>query len=203
MTDTELMQSIKAKYGALLASLAPTSHVPVSFLAALIANESGGDPNAKRFEGGVLASLWQVLLGRKPNYGSIGGQDLRTFLIPAGAIGTISPSNAVETVFGIVQRLDSIATSWGITQIMGYEILDLGLGLNPAAGITALQDPNTNLATTLRMLAQFASRNGLDLGTNFSELFDCWNTGRPHARTFDPQYIPRGLARKTIYETLG
>jgi len=51
-------------------------------------------------------------------------------------------------------------------------------------------------------LADFAARNTLDLTRDFSQLFDCWNTGRPHAPTADPQYIPNGLRRMELYKAL-
>jgi len=55
------MQSIKDKFGAVIDDACKDSSVPPEFLAALIANETGGNPNAKRFERGVLASLWEIL----------------------------------------------------------------------------------------------------------------------------------------------
>ena len=58
------------------------SSVPASFLGALVANESGGNVLAKRFEPAVLAHLWEVLLGRKAAYGTIGRTDLVAFVQP-------------------------------------------------------------------------------------------------------------------------
>ena len=96
-----------------------------------------------------------------------------------------------------MQRLDSLATSHGLTQVMGYEAIAFHLD-----GVSRLQDPAGELSITLKMLTQFAERFALDLASNFSELFDCWNSGRPHAPTADPQYIPNGLARMQIYAGL-
>ena len=196
MTDQELMQAIKTRWGALLDSAAQTTSVPESFLAALVANESGGNPDAKRFEPAVFAALAEVLLGRKAAYGSLGGIDIRRFVLPAevaSGMATIDAGKCIE----VVERLESLATSWGLLQVMGYEAIPFHLG-----GPGALQSPASEMPIALKMLAQFASHNGLDLGKDFAELFDCWNTGRPHAPTADPQYIPKGLARKTIYEGL-
>jgi hypothetical protein len=196
MSDQELMAGIKTRWGALLDSAAQTTSVPESFLAALVANESGGNPDAKRFEPAVFAALAEVLLGRKAAYGSLGGLDVRRFAFPA-EISAANPIIDASQIIGVVERLESLATSWGLVQIMGYEAIPFHL-----EGAAALQSPASELPIALKMLAQFSAHDGLDLAKDFSELFDCWNTGRPHAPTFDPQYIPRGLARKTIYESL-
>lgn len=195
MSDQQLMQSIKTTWGIALDTAAKFCTVQASFLAALIANESGGDANAKRFEPGVLSALWQVLLGRKATYGSIGGQYLVSYIthVPVPAEQRINAANLPNDAFN---RFDGLATSWGLVQIMGYEAIAFG------TSVSALQTPSTELPIACRMLADFARRNGLDVNKDFSELFDCWNTGRPHAPTADPQYIPNGLARMKIYEAL-
>lgn len=180
---TTQMQNIKTLWGAAIDAAAGVSSVPASFLAALIGNESGGNPAAKRFEPKVLLALWEVLLARKAAYGSIGRGDLVNFLA----------SMQVDAF----QRLDSLATSQGLTQIMGYEAISFHLD-----SAAALQDPAKELVITTKMLAEYAQRDQFDLAVDFSEMFDCWNTGRPHAPTFDPQYIPNGLARKAVYEAL-
>lgn len=202
MSEQDLMQSIKTKYGAAIAaaisssgnSPLPASSVRPAFLAALIANESGGDANAKRFEPGVLSALWQVLLGRKAAYGSIGAADLIQF-VANDATAAIRAAQSLPT--DAFQRLDSLATSWGLTQIMGYEDLKFG-----AAGPQDFQTPEVALRFTVKMLADFAQRWNLDLATDYDRLFDCWNTGRPHAPTADPNYIANGRMRMAIYASL-
>ena len=201
MTDpnTLLMESIHEKFGAAIAEASKTSSVPQEFLAALVAGESGGNPDAKRFERGVLASLWEVLQGRAAAFGSIGRTDLIKYVSPLPG-DLQSPADLWSFVSGHIttamQRLDSLATSWGLTQIMGYEGIPFGCEAN------VFTDPISGLHYTCRMLADFATRQDLDLTKDFSELFDCWNTGRPHAPTADPQYIPNGLARMEIYRGL-
>lgn len=196
MTELELMQSIKEDYGMAIENICHTSSLPPAFLAALIANESGGDPNAKRFEPHVLAALWEVLLGRTANYGSIGGQDLLQYICKLTETPPRVPQSLPTDAFS---RLDALATSWGLTQILGYEIFAFST-LIPDVG--KLQTTQGNLGTAVMMLAQFAERWQLDLATDFQQLFDAWNTGRPHAQTADPEYIPNGLVRMAIYEGL-
>src|SRR5882724_6854176 len=77
---------------------------------------------------------------------------------------------------------------------MGYEAVAFHL----IDGVAALASPVTSMARTTIMLKEFARRNNLDVSKNFPELFDCWNTGRPHAPTADPTYIPDGLARMAL-----
>jgi hypothetical protein len=179
-----LMTSIRAKWGAAIEAACAASSVKPEFLAALIANESGGNPDAKRFEKNVLTQLWEVLQGRQAAFGSIGRGDLQTAIAASNSLAMLS-------------AIDDLATSWGLTQIMGYEVIALGVP------ITSLQSGAPSLPIACRMLADFAKRFDLDPASNFSELFDCWNTGRPHSPTADPNYIPNGLARAQIYLDLG
>jgi hypothetical protein len=193
------MQSIKDKFGAAISAACESSSVPPEFIAALIANESGGKPNAKRFEGGVLTSLCNLLQGRAAAFGSIGRANVLEFITPA-KVNLQPPSDLWSFVStqlaGAMQRLDSLATSWGLTQIMGYEAIAF------AVPVVNLQDPITGIPMTLRMLAQVASRFQLDMTKDFDEMFRCWNSGRPHATTSDPNYSPNGLARMAIYKGL-
>jgi hypothetical protein len=194
MNDTaerELMTAIRKQWGDLLDSAAKTSGIPAAFFAALVANETGGKPDATRFEPAVFAALTEVLLGRKAAYGSIGAQDLSHWLTNQ-ALGVQN----ISFGFGL-HTLADLATSFGLFQIMGYETIPFRLD-----GVAALQSPVSEINIAILMLKDFARRDSLDVKTNFSELFDCWNTGRPHAPTADPTYIPDGLQRLALYQTL-
>lgn len=50
MNDAELMTKIEAQYRGVINQAVARSSLPAAFLAALIANESGGDPHATRLE---------------------------------------------------------------------------------------------------------------------------------------------------------
>lgn len=192
-TDLELMQDLKARFGATIDAACSVSSVPAAFLAALVANESGGNVNAKRFEKNVLAALWEVLLGRKEAYGSI--PRIRVVSYVSGvSIPTINaPTNLPANAF---QRVDDLATSWGLTQIMGYHALEFDIPL------AELQSPEGNLAIATKMFAGFARAFGLDLTKDFSDMLHCWNAGSPSAPTFDPQYVPNALRRMDLYAGL-
>ena len=193
-----LMRNIGARYGVTIAAACKMTDVRESFVAALVANESGGDATAKRFEHGVLNSLWDVLMGRKANYGSIGAVNLYAYL-------TLPPEDrgsTFESMQDSLRKLDGLATSWGLTQIMGYEILDQKLTGQMGLFPSIMQTPEVSIRYTNVMLLQIARAKNLRVDANFDELFDCWNTGRPHAPTADPQYIPNGLERMKIYAQL-
>jgi hypothetical protein len=200
-----LMQTIRAKWGGAIDSacatssaLAPRGTAPAAFLAGLVANESSGDPNAKRFEKAVLASLWEVVQGRAPAFGSIKRDAILAYLAAAAPRNPTVPDPGFvrAIVAGALQQFDGLANSWGLTQVMGYEAIPFSIDAGE------LDTPEKGLWVTMRMLTDFATRFTLNPASDFPELFSCWNTGRAHARTADPQYIPNGLARMKIYENL-
>lgn len=194
--NTTLMQSIREKWGSTIATACATSSVPEAFIAALIANESGGNQNAKRYERNVLAALWELLQGRTASFGSIGRNDVLDFISAPTAIASDAAAIQFQArLTNSLLQLDGLATSWGLTQVMGYEAI-------PFATRTFWRDPEGSLRISTRMLAQFSERYQFDLAKDFSEMFDCWNSGRPHALTADPQYIPNGLLRMEIYTGL-
>jgi len=195
MTDQELMQFIKAKYGATIDQVCSASSVPPAFLAALIANESGGNIDAKRFEPNVLVSLWQVLLGRKAAYGAIGRANLVRFVSGVSEIPVQVPAAVRSDTY---QLLDSLAHSWGLTQIMGYHCLESGFIAQPSI----LQYPTLSLEMTIKMLTKFAAEFHLDIASDFSDLLHCWNAGSPGAATFDPHYVNNAMIRMDAYKAL-
>lgn len=218
MSEQAAMQAIKMKWGgkiksALLAHDAPAPVVSEAFLAALIKGESGGINDAKRFEKTVLSALWEVLVGRKAAYGSIGRADLVAYVSCVQDAAAPAPGGwSADTL----ARIDSLATSWGLTQIMGYHCIELAgemtadiPGSSPAhMDIVSkpLTDPDFALGMTLRMLAGFVKQWSLENITTDAErsasLFRCWNTGRPDGVTFDSNYASNGLERMSLYENL-
>jgi len=180
--DAKLMRTIHARWGVALTAVCQYSSVPVEFIAALIANESGGDPTGPpRFEKNVFAKLKAVRDGRLNHYGSIVKHDL------AGCKDA---------------DVRDFATSWGLTQIMGYHLL--AWGQDPRD----LLEPKFNLEICTRLLAGFCQRYQLDPYLEFEEMLRCWNTGHPYddpktkcveGRTHDPNYVPNGLRRMALY----
>ncbi len=195
--NTVLMSSIREHWGGTIEEACKASSVPPAFLAALIANESGGKNDAERFEPAVFERLKAVLLGARPHYAPAGirrpltAADLRSYCDPG--VGEERGSFADS-----LQCLHNLATSWGLTQIMGWHLVEFQSGL----GTAWLATPGGNLTFSTRLLAWFSEHYSLDLAADFEPLFHCWNTGEPTGETYDPQYVPNGLARMALYETL-
>jgi hypothetical protein len=198
--ELKLMTDIRDEWGDAIAAACRASSVPPAFIAGLVANESGGKINAKRFEPGSLHALWEVFLGRKTSFGSIGRYDLLLYCLPDSVPAISGDRAAVNDLFApAFKRLDDLASSWGLTQVMGYHVLERLGGVTTTLDLTL---PARSLPLTLRLLAQFALRFQLSLAKDFSEMLSCWNTGEPIGKTADPEYIPRGLARMAIYAQL-
>jgi hypothetical protein len=185
-----LMKNVRIKWGALIDATANPTGISAPFLAALIANESGGELQAQRFEKEVLASLFELAVGDRDHYGSIATLDLLNYVELA-----IRKPDGPEFEDGC-KMLKKLATSWGLTQVMGYEAIP---ARRPLATISSAVG---GLGYTANMLHDFARRFALDPLKDFSELFNCWNTGRAHAATADPQYAPNGMLRMAIYRDL-
>lgn len=191
---------------------------PASLLGALSANESGGDPAKSRFEPAIFGKLARVIVGHdaahEAHFGSIGAQDLKAWCDP---VVPIVGGEHVETVVTTRRPFDqsllalvNLATSWGPTQIMGYEALAGNFDLSD------LVDLKKHYPHAVRMLADFEKRFNLppslsprpaaplggpgpDIG-DWSSYFHCWNAGSPNAPTADPNYTANGLARMKLYE---
>jgi hypothetical protein len=205
--ETALVARVHARWHARLAEACAYSSVPVEFLGALVANESGGDPRVARFEPAVYRHLVAVAQGRSPAYAS-----LRREALEAEVADRLHPkadayhAAALPPAFGAQhaavltrssdEALRELATSWGLTQIMGYHLVG-----RPGT-VPDLLEPRFHFRLALTLLAEFAERYQLDLAREFAALFRCWNTGRPYGETHDPKYVPRGLARMKIYEEL-
>jgi hypothetical protein len=195
--QVELMRKIYQSLGTTLKAAAAQSSVPESFLAAVVANESAGNPQASRFEPAVFEALCLVLLGKKSSYAPagihhpLGIQELIPYIDPGSQGG--GPSGNFLAMLG---RLRDLATSWGLTQLMGWHAVEFSRTL------PMLQQPRSNLDFANFLLSYFASRYGLDVTKDFGDLLTCWNTGSPTGNTFDPQYVPNGLARQAAYEAI-
>ena len=182
--DQELMQRVDTICGPLFDAISPPTHpatsYPKAFIMALTANETGiwlvhNDVVPSRFEETVYAHLLDVLDARTKGYGSITAQSLD------GAT---------------LDQLHDYSTSWGLTQIMGYECLAWKVAL------TEIQNPATHYNYTLRLLNEFERQYMLDPEKDFMEFARCWNAGGPHGKTFDPNYAQNLVDRMEAWEGL-
>jgi hypothetical protein len=195
-----LIARVRARWKEAIHEACRYSSVPAQFLAALVANESAGDPGAVRFEPAVYRHLSRVAEGKSPRYGSLRRAEVTAevddILHPkAGAFhsefltagfGTAHAARLAQTPD---EALRELATSWGLTQIMGYHMV------GRAGTPRDLVEPRFHLRVALELLAEFAERYQLNLARDFAELFRCWNTGQPYGVTTDPAYVENGLRR--------
>ena len=178
------MLRIKTRWGPAIQEACKYSSVPQEFLAALIAGESGGNPDAQRFEPRVFRKLSVVRAGLLREY--------------AGITHDFVASTEDMT-------LRDWATGWGLTQVLGYHVA------RRPGGVEILKVPASHLKFALGLLGQFVERFQLNPKAEFEEMFRCWNSGAPYddpqtprieGKTFDPKYIARGLARMKTYAEL-
>lgn len=199
-----LLDRVFRRCHAFIAEACAVSSLPVEFLAALVANESGGNQLAARFEPSVYRHLKAVAEGKARAYAGARREDLEEeiaeMLHPKAdsyhARYLTSPFGAnhrEEIAASEDEALRELATSWGFTQIMGYH------QVGRPGTVRDLLEPRTHFRNALGLLAEFAADFQLDPRREFAELFRCWNTGQPYGKTFDPDYVERGLARMEIY----
>lgn len=205
--ERRLVERVFARCHGVMAEACRYSSVLPEFLGALVANESGGNPQAVRFEPAVYRHLKAVAEGKRPTYAGLSrrdlDQELAEMLHPkAGAFhavfltGSFRTAHARELAASRDEALRELASSWGLTQIMGYHLV------GRSGTVRDLREPRFHFRLALELLAQFAERYQLDLGCEFEEMFRCWNTGQPYGETFDPDYVEKGLRRVHIYRKL-
>jgi hypothetical protein len=207
VAERRLMERVFARCHGVIAESCRYSSVPPEFLGGLVANESGGNPQAVRFEPAVYRHLKAVAEGRRPTYAGLSRRDLdeevAEMLHPkAGAFhavfltGAFRTTHARELAASHDEAVRELASSWGLTQIMGYHLV------GRSGTVRDLLEPGFHFRLALELLAQFAERYQLDLRREFAEMFRCWNTGQPYGETFDPHYVEKGLRRVRIYRGL-
>ena len=205
--EIRLMRKVHARCGAVIREAGKYSSVPPEFLAALTANESGANPRATRFEPAVYRHLKAVALGKFPAYGGIRRESLdaeiEEMLHPKAAAfhgvylnASFADDHAASLAASPDEALRDLATSWGLTQIMGYHLV------RREGTVRDLLDARFHFRLALELLAEFAARYDLDLTREFEEMFRCWNTGQPYGETFDPKYVEHGRRRMEIYRLI-
>lgn len=188
--NQKLMQKVREDQGRLIQAACARSAIAPAFMAALVAGESGGDPAARRFEPRVLQQIWAVLLGRSEKFGMF---DRAQLLASVSAEASPMAASIYGAAPSILRKLDDLASSLGLTQVMGYNAL--AHGIQP----TQLAEPSTCLMVTIAMLDGFMKHWKLDPGDS-EALLRCWNTGRPDGMTADAWYVSNGLARIKLWE---
>ena len=185
--ETALMKLIRDTLGAQIRAAVAGTPIPESFVAALVANESGGNLAATRYEAAELGRFALVLAGKRESYQGIVKATLSAAL------------RGVYTLEQGAQILVNYCTSWGPTQIMGWQALKGGYPLSE------LSLPTKHFPHAVELLVSFSKEFTLisdGVQTSWANFFRCWNTGRPDGKTFDPNYATNGLYRMQIYQQL-
>ncbi len=175
MSDRQLMQLVLNRWGKAVESACRCSSVPPEFLAALIANESSGDAEKQSFRDEAYERLICVRSGKQFPHWPVVPAQLRAM------------SDA---------QLTELATAWGLTQVMGYHVL--GNGSLPER----LLVPEFNLLSALQRLAGFSESCGLDMCSEYEDMFRCWAAGRPDGVPADPFYVEKGMRRLALYREM-
>ncbi len=204
MNDRQLMQSIFSAWQSTIATAVAGTAVPAELLAALVGNESAGNANVKRFEPATFEHLCEVLAGKRTLFAPPGisrplaQSDLLLFVVgdqTKSADQLIAAAGTIDEFFKqAMARVAELATSFGLVQIMGWHWIEFR---RPAS-----TRPEDQLAFAVVLLTYFANKYTLDLAANAAKLFSCWNTGEPGGHTYDPQYVPNGLARMELYRSI-
>jgi hypothetical protein len=200
----ELIVRVRDRWGAVIREACRFSSVPPAFLGALAANESAGDPQALRFEPGVYGHLTRVAEGKSPRYGSVTrarmAAEVADILSPKSPAFhaefltlAFASAHAARLAQSPEEALRELATSWGLTQIMGYHMV------GRAGTPRDLLEPRFHFRVALELLAEFAERYQLNLARDFEPMLRCWNTGQPYGATSDPSYVENGLRRMELY----
>ena len=147
------------------------TEIPASYLAALISLESHppGNRNSQRFE----SKIFQRLLELKKDGRSFGG-------IPRSRVSDLTDS-----------QLRELATSYGLTQIMGYHCLDMGCSIQDLSGDYHLM---WSVAYIRRHYLQKIKQK------DWQACFRIHNTGKPEGTTHRNDYAEKGVLRMQYYD---
>lgn len=173
-------RQIFTRFGGLIHLACSNSIVPEDFLAGFIGVEAGIDrtgqirPEATRFEPGVYHKLTAVRDGLMSRWSGIVTRDLNGL------------SDAA---------IRNLATSWGMTQIMGWHLIH-----NLKGTIQDLRDPDKHLHFTVQLLVLTASVH-LKSG-RFDNVLRIWNTGSANGKTYHDDYVDNALLVKRHYAAI-
>lgn len=225
------MTRVRTSYAQHLTDATQKSLIVPEFLAALTANESGGNHQAQRFEPGVYRRLEDVAAGRLASYGGITKSMLEKEITKAQSAHQQDSSAVPE---GSADRKPAMPTSsQGAAQANTPQKptaadlaatpstpdfaddfirrLSTSWGLTQIMGyhllgradpIERLLEPAFHYRMAVELLEEFALRHHLDPARDFEALFRCWNTGRPDGQTADPRYAENGRRRLDLYRQL-
>lgn len=175
----KLAQQLRDRFGVGIHEATWGTIVPADFLASLISVEAGKDSrgqikeDATRFEPHVYTKLKQVRDGKLLQYNKIRRAQL---------------ADASD------DALKALATSCGLTQIMQWWSIHLGIS------VAELRGPN-HLKHAVKLLEMTAGNQLRTL--DYEGTLRIWNTGRLGGKTHDADYVTNAGAVMDAYAELG
>jgi len=147
------------------------TEIPPAYMAALISLESvpPGNKNSERFEPFVYSRLL----------------DLKYRGLPYGSLSRRILSEYSD------EEIRKFATSYGLTQIMGYHCLEMGCSIDDLKG-------RYHLLWAMNWMRK--NYNQMLLKKDWQACFRIHNTGRANGVTARPDYVTRGLLRMAYYQ---
>lgn len=188
--ERDLMLRVWNLAGPHIRAFSKFTSVPDAFWGSLTSLETGAWLRKNtivphRFEPHVQDYLIAIKLGTKREYGGITAKHL---------------FNATET------DIKKYASSWGLTQVLGYHCLRWGVP------VERLEQPELHYQLAARLLAEFCEHFDLDQRMDHEQLLRAWNTGSPSKRklpdgrevetTHDPEYVNNGLRRMELWREM-
>lgn len=171
-------QMVVDQVGLLILAAVTGTTIDPAFLAGKIGVEAGVRggkivQTATRFEAGVYQDLKSL---RDNGWCIVSGKKVKSY----SGVKREQIADATE------QALRALATSYGLSQIMGWHMIN-----NLKGKISDLRDPSKNLVYTIQLMRIVA---GTYLkAKNYEACLRIWNTGRPQGKTYDPNYVHNAL----------
>ena len=178
LTAQKLAKQIRDRFGLKIARAVEGTPVPAKFVAGLISVEAGKKngqivENAIRFEPHVKTKLQQVRDGELTQYNKIRRAQIKDASDDA---------------------LNALATSYGLTQIMGWWSIHLD------CKVADLRDPDKHLKHAVELML-VNSRGDFERAEYVGE-YRQWNSGSETGRTHDPDYVYNAGAVMDAYAEL-
>jgi hypothetical protein len=196
-TVRDIVRQIHDRFGPQIERATRGNLVSPALLAGLTFNESGRDragqinPRASRFEKHVYAALRAVKDGTRRAYGRVTRADIW------------DASDAA---------LRALATSHGVTQIMGYHVIHAMTDADGSAVTVAeLADTERHYAYAVQLMMadgladlreyERATKNGDARARKraIERLYRRWNTGSPTGKTYHTTYVPNGIKAHDLW----
>ncbi len=179
--ERELMRRIRGTCGRQIEEATQGDMMRAALLAAITANESGGNGLVYRFEPSTYCRLHSLLKGEDEDVEGITREQFENFL------------NGAKAEAARVALLRKAAGRHGYTQIPGC------CAVRWKVPLEALLEKERHFHLAARRLEELRLEFHLNPESHALELGRAWNTGHPMGRTRSPLYSWRLGLRRSLY----